>query len=337
MSISAPYWLVNRTGLPLVFRAEGGSGEAAGQFAEHEVARMVAPLLFSFAEAEGGPTLAARLGQALAPRAALEWCSPFGLGPGIAVKKLEARADGEPSAGGGERVYAVGVSVRAGRARYRHTNIVTFTPRYQLHNNTRHHLQFAQRCTATTLSDPGATATHVSAVAGCYLPWHWARWDRDHLLCVRVLASGGAPGTAWSGGFRLDAPRSLTVACREPAGHYQFVRVEVAAQGATLFVVFTDAESAPPPLVIHNYSPVSIMFHQVSCLFYLELDFLSCLTRSSQMNRLQPVNIYRWGVRRSALWERTGRLGGRCRSQKARQHWRCVRRAGRALHCRSPR
>lgn len=79
-----------------------------------------------------------------------QWCSPFGLGPGVSVKKLEVR--GEAGAGGGEeRTLAVGVSVRAGRGRYRHTNIVTFTPRYQLHNNTRHHLQFAQKCTATTL------------------------------------------------------------------------------------------------------------------------------------------------------------------------------------------
>lgn len=69
MSISAAYWLVNRTGLPLVFRAEGGAGEAAGQFDEHEVARMVAPLLFAFAEADGGPTIAARLGRGVAPAA----------------------------------------------------------------------------------------------------------------------------------------------------------------------------------------------------------------------------------------------------------------------------
>lgn len=70
-----------------------------------------------------------------------QWCSPFGLGPGTAVKRLTA----------GERVFAVGVSVRAGRGRYRHTNIATLTPRYQLHNNTPYHLQFAQKCCATTL------------------------------------------------------------------------------------------------------------------------------------------------------------------------------------------
>lgn len=71
----------------------------------------------------------------------------------MGVKKLEVRGEGAGGAGGAgeERTLAVGVSVRAGRGRYRLTNIVTLTPRYQLHNNTRHHLQFAQKCTATTL------------------------------------------------------------------------------------------------------------------------------------------------------------------------------------------
>ncbi|CAH0702102.1 unnamed protein product [Spodoptera exigua] len=261
VSISAAYWLVNHTGLPLVFRAEGGATEAAGQFDEHELARMVQPLLFSFAEADGGPTISARIGRGLPGTP--EWCSPFGLGVGVAVKKLEVRGEGE----GGERVFAVGVRVRAGRGRYRHTNIATFTPRYQLHNNTSHHLQFAQKCCATTLTDPGAMATHVSAVAGCSLPWHWVRWERPQLLCVRVLGAGpgAGPRTHWSGGFRVDATRALHLACREPGGGYQFVRVEVVSQGATMFVVLTDAECAPPPLRIDNYSPVSIMFHQVGC------------------------------------------------------------------------
>lgn len=74
-------------------------------------------------------------------------------------------------------------------------------------------------------SDPGAMATHVVAVPGCHLPWHWPRPERERLLCVRLLAPAGdacpapaspapAPLTAWSGGFRVDTPRTLTLACR---------------------------------------------------------------------------------------------------------------------------
>lgn len=60
--MSASYWIINKTGLPLVFRQDGVSAETAGQFEEHEVARMVAPLLFSFADQDASPTVTARVG-----------------------------------------------------------------------------------------------------------------------------------------------------------------------------------------------------------------------------------------------------------------------------------
>ena len=51
-----------------MFRQEGVPTEtAAGQFEEHEVARMVAPLLFSFADHEASPTVMARVGNGVHP------------------------------------------------------------------------------------------------------------------------------------------------------------------------------------------------------------------------------------------------------------------------------
>jgi len=51
-----------------VFRQEGIPTEtAAGQFEEHEVARMVAPLLFSFADREPSLTVVARVGNGVHP------------------------------------------------------------------------------------------------------------------------------------------------------------------------------------------------------------------------------------------------------------------------------
>ena len=47
ISVFATYWIVNKTGLPMLFKQEG---DAAGQFEEHELARMMATLLLSFAE-----------------------------------------------------------------------------------------------------------------------------------------------------------------------------------------------------------------------------------------------------------------------------------------------
>lgn len=52
LTIAAPYWLVNKSGLPLVFRQDGARTDSAGQFEEHELARSLTPLLFSFADKE---------------------------------------------------------------------------------------------------------------------------------------------------------------------------------------------------------------------------------------------------------------------------------------------
>lgn len=60
--ISAPIWIVNKTGLPLIYKQEGTNKIAAGQFDEHETARQVSPLMFSFSDQEGSPSLEVRLG-----------------------------------------------------------------------------------------------------------------------------------------------------------------------------------------------------------------------------------------------------------------------------------
>ena len=63
ITVFAPYWIINRTGLPIVLKQSGVSSEAAGQFREHESARMVAPLLFSFSDPDGSTTIVARIGK----------------------------------------------------------------------------------------------------------------------------------------------------------------------------------------------------------------------------------------------------------------------------------
>ena len=85
INITAPYWIINKTGLPLVFKQEGASTEFAGQFEEHEKARMVAPLLFSFNDEEIPGTLAVRIGTGLHPNGISQWCQHFHLQPGVQV------------------------------------------------------------------------------------------------------------------------------------------------------------------------------------------------------------------------------------------------------------
>lgn len=63
MNILAPYWIINKTGLPLVFKQSGTASESAGQFDEHEQARMITPMLFSFSDHDASNTINARVGK----------------------------------------------------------------------------------------------------------------------------------------------------------------------------------------------------------------------------------------------------------------------------------
>ena len=49
-----------------------------------------------------------------------------------------------------DRVYIVGIEVRMGKGRYRNTQIVTLSPRFQLHNLSPYRIQYSQRCFATS-------------------------------------------------------------------------------------------------------------------------------------------------------------------------------------------
>lgn len=91
INITAPYWIVNKTGLPLVFRQEGVGLEAAGQFEEHERARMVAPLLFSFSDEEASRTLSVRIGTEVHRYGIPQWSQHFHLQPGIHVSISQIR------------------------------------------------------------------------------------------------------------------------------------------------------------------------------------------------------------------------------------------------------
>jgi len=42
--------MINKTGIPLVFKQEAVPHDMAGQFDEHETARSLTPLLFSFSD-----------------------------------------------------------------------------------------------------------------------------------------------------------------------------------------------------------------------------------------------------------------------------------------------
>ena len=259
ISVYAPYWIVNRTGLPMLIKQEGEKVEAAGQFEEHELARMMSPLLFSFAERDSNQSIVARVGIGLNPEGKPKWCKNFFVQPGSTVRRLRVQPGSHDTRP--EWVYIVGLDVRQGRGRYSLTTIVTFSPRFQLYNQSQHMIQFSQLGFATTFQDPGAEKTYLTAHTNSSLAFHWPRLDLDQLLCMRML---DVPGCQWSGGFQIEKVDSFQLAVRDVHGRSRFLRVEISLHYSTYCVILSTADNFPPPFRVDNFSEVPVTFYQTN-------------------------------------------------------------------------
>ncbi|XP_068181546.1 intermembrane lipid transfer protein VPS13D isoform X3 [Antennarius striatus] len=252
--ISAPYWLINKTGLPLIFRQDNGKSDAAGQFEEHELARSLSPLLFCYTDKEQPAMCTMRIGKGIHPDGVPGWCQGFSLDGGSGVRAVKVIQHGNRPG----LIYNIGISVRKGKGRYRDSHIVTFAPRYLLDNRSTHKLAFAQREFARgkgTVNPEG----YISTLPGSSVVFHWPRNDYDQLLCVRLMDAGDC---TWSGGFEVNKPKSFHVNMRDTLGNCSFLRTEVTLKGATYQISFTDTDQLPPPFRIDNLSEVPIQFWQ---------------------------------------------------------------------------
>ncbi|XP_078281630.1 intermembrane lipid transfer protein VPS13D isoform X1 [Rhinoraja longicauda] len=252
--ISAPYWLLNKTGLPLIFRQDNAKADAAGQFEEHELARSLSPLLFSFADKEQPNMCTMRIGKGIHPDAVPGWCQEFSPDGGSGVRAVKVIQHGNRPG----LIYSIGIDIRKGRGRYRDTNIVTFAPRYLLDNKSSHKLAFAQREFARGLGTQNPDG-YISTLPGASVVFHWPRNDYDQLLCVRLM---DVSNCTWSGGFEVNKNSSFHINMRDTQGNCHLLRVEITLKGATYHIAFSNSEQLPPPFRIDNFSEVAIIFNQ---------------------------------------------------------------------------
>ncbi|XP_023192292.1 vacuolar protein sorting-associated protein 13D isoform X1 [Xiphophorus maculatus] len=252
--VSAPYWLINKTGLPLIFRQDNTKTDAAGQFREHELARSLSPLLFCYTDKEQPFMCTMRIGKGIHTDGVPGWCQRFSLDGGSGVRALNVTQPGNKPG----LVYNIGIDVRKGKGIYRDTHIVTFAPRYLLDNHSTHKLAFAQRefARGKGASNPEG---YISTLPGSSVVFHWPRNDYDQLLCVRLM---DVPDCTWSGGFEVNKPKSFHVNMRDTLGKCFFLRTEISLKGVTYLISFTDTDQLPPPLRIDNMSEVPIQFWQ---------------------------------------------------------------------------
>ncbi|XP_053307347.1 intermembrane lipid transfer protein VPS13D [Spea bombifrons] len=252
--ISAPYWLINKTGLPLIFRQDNAKTDAAGQFEEHELARSLSPLLFCYADKELPNLCTMRVGKGIHPEGIPGWCQAFSLDGGSGVRALKVIQQGNRPG----LIYNIGIDVKKGRGRYIDTCMVTFAPRYLLINKSKHKLAFAQRefARGQGTSNPDG---YISTLPGSSVVFHWPRNDYDQLLCVRLM---DVSNCVWSGGFEVNKNNSFHINMRDTLGKCYFLRVEITLHGATYRISFSNTDQMPPPFRVDNFSKVPIVFMQ---------------------------------------------------------------------------
>ncbi|XP_059944978.1 intermembrane lipid transfer protein VPS13D isoform X4 [Mesoplodon densirostris] len=252
--ISAPYWLINKTGLPLIFRQDNARMDAAGQFEEHELARSLSPLLFCYADKEQPSLCTMRIGRGIHPEGLPGWCQGFSLDGGSGVRALRVIQQGNRPG----LIYNIGIDVKKGRGRYIDTCMVIFAPRYLLDNKSSHKLAFAQREFARGQGTANPEG-YISTLPGSSVVFHWPRNDYDQLLCVRLM---DVPNCIWSGGFEVNKNNSFHINMRDTLGKCFFLRVEITLRGATYRISFSDTDQLPPPFRIDNFSKVPVVFTQ---------------------------------------------------------------------------
>ena len=162
---------------------------------------MAQPLMFSFSDEISSTetintSLSMRVGSGLHNNGKPQFCSKFYLQTGSAVRRLRVAPHDSRRV---DTVYVIGIEIRIGKGRYRDTFIVTFSPRFQLHNQSQYKLLFAQSCYATTFQDPEAKKTHLQAYPKSTLAFHWPRLDFDLLLRIRLLDMPNTRGCLTSG------------------------------------------------------------------------------------------------------------------------------------------
>ena len=244
ISISAKYWLVNHTSLPLVFRQKECE-TAAGQFDDHEEARCRMPLLFAYTDFEAPPYCQVRLGKKIA-RSGRSWSAEFSL-EDECLRELESDKS---------RFY-IGISVAQGTGDYKDTKIVTFSPRFILQNSTTFNLKFSQQHQVFGMweRDPEHA---VEAPPDSNCNFHWSDPSKPPYLCLRVTKPFSS---RWSGGFSISKTQTCYLNIRVGHSRTVFLEVEVIYQFAIFFVQIRELNNVPPLIRIDNLSavPVTIM------------------------------------------------------------------------------
>ncbi|EGT60192.1 hypothetical protein CAEBREN_29682, partial [Caenorhabditis brenneri] len=225
VSFWVPYWIVNKSGLPLIIQQEAVRSEAAGQMEEHEKAKDRHPLMFSFADENCPKACRVRIGNSYISekgyRSVLS--EKFTLTPGVQALKLRVEHKTKETF-----YYNLGVEVRPGTGRYKDTQVVLLTSRFILQNQSTVALSVCHHDLIDREKD------HVHLAAQSSTTWN-ENYAVRRMLCVRR-----SDVKHWSCPFLIDRIGSFHVTMRDADETPRFIRVEIILTSAVFQITFTN-------------------------------------------------------------------------------------------------
>uniref|UniRef100_A0A0N5BPS6 Ricin B-type lectin domain-containing protein n=1 Tax=Strongyloides papillosus TaxID=174720 RepID=A0A0N5BPS6_STREA len=240
------YWIVNKSGIPLIIKKRGSSSDVAGQLPEHEYGKDKNPLMLSFKDDEEIKKCKVRIGNKFAPNREYtsEYSNSFKLTPGEHSLTLFLKHPNEPTL-----IYNIGVEINQGRGRYKNTQVIIFTPRYLLINRSSHKIH-------VTHSDDIHSKNKVILDPTSNVIWNES-FEDNKMICVRR-----DDVKYWSQPFKINQVDSFHVNMRAYDETPNFVRVEITLNNARFCITFTDTDLYPPPIQIVNDSHIPVLYHQ---------------------------------------------------------------------------
>lgn len=268
ISIFCRYWMINRTGLKILYRSsiehfqnaseKIAAGQSPFQYSHYSMLQkeprewydpkqskeFAKPFMFSY---NSFKLFESKTSIKIANST---WSKGISLESAGMVGFLEIPDQTRPGKDL-TKLFEVGVSIDLGESQFYRTKVVTFSPRFILFNNIGSEMYIKQKDTEKA---------HIYSLHPKErIPWHWPSKDHPKELCISIQ------GSEWSSGFSLTQLGELAVKIplrSQSLSNYYLARMQIKLESSTFFVIFNSEDKAFPPFRIENLTSVPITVYQ---------------------------------------------------------------------------
>ncbi|KNC47426.1 vacuolar protein sorting-associated protein [Thecamonas trahens ATCC 50062] len=250
-TLYAPYWMVNATREPLVFRqAEtvlARDAKSAGQHAPRSAMSAPSPVMFSLVHMAMGRT--AQVGMAVsARRREMAWSKPFGID--------SVGTTGSVTVVAGALALELGLDIKLGPGVFQLTKVVTVSYRVVVRNTLEVPIRLRLSTDQTSKSGKDARMKLEPGEARHVV------WPIGSASSRRMAMRPRGTGHGWSTEFAVDSIGEFALKCTGDGVSMFLSWIHVALSAATLIVTMAPAAGAPP-FVVSNETPFAVSLRQL--------------------------------------------------------------------------